>query len=444
MSHQNVKRLSTTSATRALRRADGFNRSMPEDVNATNAKVTWDSTVHACRGDLQKLASKAKVNRALNVVGLEVGVWQRRYVFADDDALCYEPLEAGVESLTKSGGGKKRVLWSEVTKVVPFSGSKKETNFVVCTRRRDFTFAAIDAQECERWIKQITFLMQGKPMWEAKLAAKAADDAKKKAQEKAMQAAKAAAEAAAAAKAAHRAAKAKAEAAAEAAKAAKEALEEEEADEATVKANAAEAAAKKVLEEEAAAKAAEELAKKKAEEEAARKKAAEEAAAAKKRADEEAARMAARAKAAEEAKVRAEERAKAAKAAWEGAGRNVAAKVASSRALFAKLQGVATDIVAVATARKVARKATVLRALLVLLGVGAAAATLYFAATAMVPEPVVAPAQSNNPFKPAGGIAAIVAALGALFVPKYLAPLARSLNPTSRALVTSAAALLGK
>ena len=188
----------------------------------------------------------------------------------------------------------------------------------------------------------------------------------------------------------------------------------------------------------------EEAQKKAAEEEAARKKAAEEAAAAKKRADEEAARMAARAKAAEEAKVRAEERAKAAKAAWEGAGRNVAAKVASSRALFAKLQGVATDIVAVATARKVARKATVLRALLVLLGVGAAAATLYFAATAMVPEPVVAPAQSNNPFKPAGGIAAIVAALGALFVPKYLAPLARSLNPTSRALVTSAAALLGK
>jgi len=147
---------------------------------------------------------------------------------------------------------------------------------------------------------------------------------------------------------------------------------------------------------------------------------------------------------AEERALAAEERAKAAKAAWEGAGRNVAAKVASSRALFAKLQGVATDIVAVATARKVARKATVLRALLVLLGVGAGAATLYFAATAMVPEPVVAPAQSNNPFKPAGGIAAIVAALGALFVPKYLAPLARSLNPTSRALVTSAAALLGK
>ena len=48
----------------------------------------WESTKAECRGLLEKLASKS----TFSFRSYQLCVWQERYVFAEDDALCYQQL----------------------------------------------------------------------------------------------------------------------------------------------------------------------------------------------------------------------------------------------------------------------------------------------------------------------------------------------------------------
>ena len=100
----------------------------------------------ACRGKLEKLASTSTVSFR----SYQLCVWQERWVYAEDDALCYAHLTADM----KPEGQSKRIPFASIEFVGPFD----ETQFVIKCAKRTFTFLADSAEARTRWIKSIAAL----------------------------------------------------------------------------------------------------------------------------------------------------------------------------------------------------------------------------------------------------------------------------------------------
>ncbi|EOD23633.1 hypothetical protein EMIHUDRAFT_457941, partial [Emiliania huxleyi CCMP1516] len=88
----------------------------------------WEAIKREARGVLEKLASA----KTLSFRSYQLCVWQERWVYAADDALCYQHLNSEVEPI----GAAKRIPYSSVEFVGPFD----ETQFVIKCAGRAFTF----------------------------------------------------------------------------------------------------------------------------------------------------------------------------------------------------------------------------------------------------------------------------------------------------------------
>lgn len=106
----------------------------------------WDNTRQECRGLLEKLASKSTISFRQ----YQLCVWQERYVFAEDDALCYQQL-----ALDRTPTGKcKKIPYSSIQFVGPYD----ETQFVLKCERRSYTFLCPTEETRTMWIKNISML----------------------------------------------------------------------------------------------------------------------------------------------------------------------------------------------------------------------------------------------------------------------------------------------
>ena len=106
----------------------------------------WEAGKAECRGLLEKLASKS----TLSFRSYQLCVWQERYVYAEDDALCYQQLSKD----RVPSGRSKRIPYSSIDFIGPYD----ETQFVVMCRRRSYTFLAEDTEIRTRWIKSLSRL----------------------------------------------------------------------------------------------------------------------------------------------------------------------------------------------------------------------------------------------------------------------------------------------
>ena len=106
----------------------------------------WEAAKAECRGLLEKLASKS----TLSFRSYQLCVWQERYVYAEDDALCYQQLSKD----RIPSGRSRRIPYSSIDFVGPYD----ETQFVVMCRRRSYTFLAEDTESRTRWIKSLSRL----------------------------------------------------------------------------------------------------------------------------------------------------------------------------------------------------------------------------------------------------------------------------------------------
>lgn len=109
----------------------------------------WEATKTSCRGILEKLARKS----TFSFRGYQVCVWQERYVYAEDDALCYQQLK-GSENEREPHGPCKRIPFASMEFVGPFD----DTQFVVLCVRRAYTFLCESPEARTRWIKAISQL----------------------------------------------------------------------------------------------------------------------------------------------------------------------------------------------------------------------------------------------------------------------------------------------
>lgn len=76
---------------------------------------------------------------------------QERYVFADDDALCYQHL---TPDMHPDSASCKKIFYSSIEFVGPFD----ETQFLIKCANRMYTFLCKDAETRTRWIKNISQL----------------------------------------------------------------------------------------------------------------------------------------------------------------------------------------------------------------------------------------------------------------------------------------------
>jgi len=106
----------------------------------------WATLKSESRGLLEKLASKT----TLSFRSYQLCVWQERYVFADDDALCYQHLTTEMEP----AGEPKRIPYSSIEFVGPFD----DTQFVLKCADRAYTFLCETTDSRTRWIKNISQL----------------------------------------------------------------------------------------------------------------------------------------------------------------------------------------------------------------------------------------------------------------------------------------------
>ena len=106
----------------------------------------WESTKAECRGLLEKLARKS----TFSFRSYQLCVWQERYVFAEDDALCYQQLSQD----RVPSGPMKRIPYSSIS----FVGPIDDTQFVLRCTRRNYTFLCESLDARTRWIKSISML----------------------------------------------------------------------------------------------------------------------------------------------------------------------------------------------------------------------------------------------------------------------------------------------
>jgi len=106
----------------------------------------WEAIKREARGVLEKLASA----KTLSFRSYQLCVWQERWVYAADDALCYQHLNSEVEPI----GAAKRIPYSSVEFVGPFD----ETQFVIKCAGRAFTFLCETTEQRTKWIKNIAAL----------------------------------------------------------------------------------------------------------------------------------------------------------------------------------------------------------------------------------------------------------------------------------------------
>ena len=90
----------------------------------------WNATKNECRGVLEKLASKS----TMSFRSYQLCVWQERFVYAADDALCYQQLS----SERVPSGPSKRIPYASIQ----FVGPVDETQLVILCARRSYTCAA--------------------------------------------------------------------------------------------------------------------------------------------------------------------------------------------------------------------------------------------------------------------------------------------------------------
>lgn len=145
-------------------------------------KAEWELLKQGTRGVLEKLAAE----KTLSFRSYQLCIWQERYVFADDSALCYQHLDGAgaimlallhahrMTSITLSlmefpmlrslgacpagaaqpFGTPKCISYSSIEFVGPFD----ETQFVLKCEKRAYTFLCDSTEERTRWIKNIAAL----------------------------------------------------------------------------------------------------------------------------------------------------------------------------------------------------------------------------------------------------------------------------------------------
>lgn len=106
----------------------------------------WDAAKAKCQGRLEKLAAKS----SLSFRSYQLCVWQERYVFAEDNALCYRQLNEEHVPV----GKVKRIPYASMQFVGPFD----DLQFVIICPRRSYTFLTADSEETTRWIKALSAL----------------------------------------------------------------------------------------------------------------------------------------------------------------------------------------------------------------------------------------------------------------------------------------------
>jgi len=106
----------------------------------------WQALKSESRGLLEKLASKTTISFR----SYQLCVWQERYVYAEDDALCYQHFSTDMEPV----GVPKRIPYSTIEFVGPFD----ETQFVLKCANRAYTFLFETTESRTRWIKNISQL----------------------------------------------------------------------------------------------------------------------------------------------------------------------------------------------------------------------------------------------------------------------------------------------
>ena len=110
------------------------------------ASAAWAALKEESRGLLEKLASA----KTLSFRSYQLCVWQERYVYAEDDALCYRHLSANMQP----EGPVKRILYVSIEFVGPFD----DTQFVLKTQARAYTFLCDSTATRTMWIKNISQL----------------------------------------------------------------------------------------------------------------------------------------------------------------------------------------------------------------------------------------------------------------------------------------------
>mmetsp|Transcript_8167 Transcript_8167/g.20331 ORF Transcript_8167/g.20331 Transcript_8167/m.20331 type:complete len:306 (-) Transcript_8167:297-1214(-) len=106
----------------------------------------WEALKADSKGLLEKLASST----TLSFRSYQLCVWQERYVYASDDALCYQHLSADMQPT----GSKKQIPYASIEFVGPFD----EQQFVVKCKGRAFTFMCDSVETRTKWIKNISML----------------------------------------------------------------------------------------------------------------------------------------------------------------------------------------------------------------------------------------------------------------------------------------------
>jgi len=120
----------------------------------------WQALKEEAQGVLEKLASKA----TYSFRSYQLCVWQRRYVYATDDALVYFHLRDDEELYVqddelkadniKLRGDEKRIPYSSIE----FVGSFDSTQFIIKCASRAYTFDCPTPESRTRWIKNISRL----------------------------------------------------------------------------------------------------------------------------------------------------------------------------------------------------------------------------------------------------------------------------------------------
>jgi len=106
----------------------------------------WAALKEDTKGVLEKLASA----KTVSFRSYQLCVWQERWVFADDDALCYQHLSSDMQPT----GASTRIPFSDIEFVGPFD----ETQFVLKCSRRAYTFLCDSTETRTRWIRNVSQL----------------------------------------------------------------------------------------------------------------------------------------------------------------------------------------------------------------------------------------------------------------------------------------------
>ena len=103
----------------------------------------WEAVRLECRGMLEKLA----IRSTFSFKQYQLCIWQERWVFAEEDALCYQQLDVA----RMPSGKMKRIPYSSMQFVGPYD----DTQFVLKVSKRTYTFLCPSAEVRTRWIKNI-------------------------------------------------------------------------------------------------------------------------------------------------------------------------------------------------------------------------------------------------------------------------------------------------